>query len=218
MTFDPVPLPPEQNEDTSSMNWRKWYYDIYYTFSGSDERLRQNLMQVITKADKSIYGKVLTKTPAGIVQYEENIYYNTSCLQVGLTAVVVVPTATATVIPHDVVDIDQDSTYNTANGRWIPKKKGKYWVVANVTWPLATMVANSQISSAIYKNGATLMIGAAFDTGGSAQGKSAIVTGIINVTDLTDYYEHYCYHTMGANKSPDQQTSLTYFHAFRFGD
>lgn len=218
MTFDPVPLPPEQNEDTSSQTWRKWYYDIYYTFSGKDERLRQNLIQVITGAGKTTYGQVLTKTPAGVVQYDEKIYYNTSCLQVGLTAALVVATATATVIPHDVVGIDQDSTYDTTTGKWTPKKRGKYWIVANVTWPQATMVANSQISSAIYKNGATLMLGAAFDTGGSAQGKSAIVTGIIDVTNTSDYYEHYCYHTMGANKSPDQLVSTTYFHAFRFGN
>lgn len=217
MTFDPVPLPPEQNEDTSSQTWRKWYYDIYYTFSGSDEALRQNLIQVITGAEKSIYGKVLTKTPAGIVQYEDKIYYNTSSLKVGLTNALVIATATAFVITHNIVTIDQDTAYNSTSGKWTPKKAGKYWVVANVTWPQATMVANSQISSAIYKNGA-LELGAAFDTGGAAADKSAIVSGLVEANGTTDYFEHYVYHTMGANKSPVQLVADTYLHAFRFGN
>lgn len=217
MTFDPVPLPPEQNEDTSSQTWRKWYYDIYYTFSGSDEALRQNLIQVITGAEKSTYGKVLTKTPAGIVQYEDKIYYNTSSLKVGLTNAIVVPTATATVIVHNVVSIDQDSAYNTTNGKWTPTKAGKYMVSASVTWPQATMVVNSQISVAIYKNGVQ-ELALAFDTGGSAADKSATVVGIVEANGSTDYFEHYVYHTMGANKSPVQLAADTFFHAYRFGN
>ena len=217
MSFDPIPLPPEQNEDTSSQTWRKWYYDIYYTLSGKDSRLQQNLIQVITKADKSIYGKVLTKTPAGMVQYDDGIYYNTSCLKVGLTAVVVVATATPTVIPHNVVSIDQDSTYNTTNGKWTPTRAGKYMVSAAVTWPQATMVVNSQISVAIYKNGVQ-ELALAFDTGGAAADKSATVVGIVEANGTTDYFEHYVYHTMGANKSPVQLVADTFLHAYRFGN
>lgn len=217
MSFDPISLPPEQNEDTSSQTWRKWYYDIYYTFSGKDKRLQQNLIQVITNAVKTTYGMVLTKTPAGVVQYDEGIYYNTSCLKVGLTNAIVVPTATATIIVHNVVSIDQDSAYSTTTGKWTPTRAGKYMVSASVTWPQATIVANSQISVAIYKNG-VLELALAFDTGGAAADKSATVVGIVEANGSTDYFEHYVYHTMGANKSPIQLAADTFLHAYRFGN
>lgn len=213
-----IDQPPEQNENTDSITWRKWFYDIFILLTAGDAVKAQNFLNVITLADKSPYGKVLASDVNGKVNWAD-IYYNASTLSVGLNAVLVVPTATATVIPFDIVSINQDSTvstsYSTTTGKWTPPKKGKYWVSATVTYPQATMVANSQVSVAVFKNGTTYILAAAFDTGGAAADKSATVSGIVEANG-TDYFEVLTYHTMGANKSPIPQTYVTYFHAYRF--
>ena len=87
---------------------------------------------------------------------------------------------------------------------------GEIHGLKSVTWPQATMVVNSQISVAIYQNGVQELT-LAFDTGGSAADKSATVVGIVEANGSTDYFEHYVYHTMGANKSPVQLAADTFF-------
>lgn len=215
---DPIDQPPEQNENTDSITWRKWFYDIWTVLCAKDSFKAQNFLNVITLAAKSKYGKVLSSDANGKVQWSD-IYFNASVLNVGLTAALVVPTATATVVQFNIVTTNQDSdtatSYSTTTGKWTPPKAGKYWVTAAVTYPQATMVANSQISVGVYKNGAAFTLALAYDTGGAAADKSAICSGIVEANG-TDYFEVVTYHTMGANKSPLQQIYATYFHAYRF--
>lgn len=188
--MNPLQSPPETEIAFSDQRWQKWLWDIYMILSG--------------KANNSSLVPSL------------HIFSNIHGLKVGLTAVQVVATATPTIILHNVVVIDQDAAFNVATGIWKPSKKGKYMTVANVTWPAPT-VNNKQVSVAIFKNGVQ-EIGAAFDTGGSATGMSAIVTGIVEMNGSSDYAASYCFHTFGVGSSPMQLVANTYFHAYWIGE
>jgi hypothetical protein len=114
-------------------------------------------------------------------------------------------TATFTLLTWSTEAVDNNS--NFASNRFTPTVAGTYMITLAVYWD--SMVDQSLMLPAIYKNGAVVTGGATRASGASDQGSS--IVGIIPMNGTTDYLEAYAYQATGSNKNINGNSSYTYF-------